>query len=284
MHRSWAPNLNCDPRPPATCHQRFTVTWLEEIQWNLQISDPSWKNCFPLAMPGILHEVQHTGLCFPVKTREFKTYSPKRGGGAHPMPVSPRGVMPWGYGHKIRAKARGMRAQALARNSKCGLKDIWFWMFWDLKHHLMPQCHWNWNCQTVCDLIFRSIFHSIEEPRGTLNCARSGSQGMGLTWPRWHLVMSCMWHVVLSNPMCSRTVLFLCLIDVKWREHLQTIKNLGPTFEHCDGFGNSWWLPFGSPAAFACPNDLVAAPCAAQQTVFGPKVGLTSLWLPGNQT
>lgn len=22
----------------------------------------------------------------------------------------------------------------------------------------------------------------------------------------------------------------------KWREHLQTIQNLGPTFEHCDGF------------------------------------------------
>jgi hypothetical protein len=117
IYRSWAPNLNCDPRSPATCHQRFTVTWLEEIQWNLQISDPSWKNCFPLAMPGILHEVQHIcvicagrviprwfKLKFPVKTREIKTYSPKRGGGAHPMPVSPRGVMPWGYGREFGRK------------------------------------------------------------------------------------------------------------------------------------------------------------------------------------
>lgn len=122
MHRSWAPNLNCDPRPPATCHQRFTVTWLEEIQWNLQISDPSWKNCFPLAMPGILHEVQHTGLCFPVKTREFKTYSPKRGGGTHPMPVSPRGVMPWGYGHKNSGESPGHAGASIGAQQQMWIK------------------------------------------------------------------------------------------------------------------------------------------------------------------
>ena len=102
-------------------------------------------------MPGILHEVQHIcvicagrviprwfKLKFPVKTREFKTYSPKRGGGAHPMPVSPRGVMPWGYGREFGRKPGACGRKHWRATANVDLKDILILDVLGLNNKKMP--------------------------------------------------------------------------------------------------------------------------------------------------